>query len=138
MKWLLPLMFLLAITASAQTTYTTTSDGCGAKNLGYCTLPVNGGTLTLDARVAPSGPINKLTLPTGIQYHGTFSGFNPNPNGTRNPYYDVGSFVSDDHSVVGTFQFYAWYVGTCSGKGCGPVAIGWHFRVLQESTVEAP
>src|SRR5215468_8343945 len=50
--------------------------------------------------------------------------------GTRNSYYGVGSFLSDDGTVGGNFQFYAYYVGSCSGRGCGPVVVSWHFNVL--------
>ena len=144
----LPLLLLaLAIVASAQTTtYTTTKDGCGAKNLGYCTLPVtdqNGQALqlTLDARYAASGQINTLSVATPypgtvvFSVHGAYSGFVPNPNGTRQAYYGAGSFLSDDSTVEGTFQFYAYYIATCSGRACAGTVVGWHYRVLIGSTV---
>ena len=67
----LPLLLLaLAIVASAQTTtYTTTKDGCGAKNLGYCRLDVTDQlnhpfVAVLDARYASSGQINTLPITT--------------------------------------------------------------------------
>jgi len=145
-KHLLFLLLAMSMPLFAQTTYTTTADGCGAKNLGYCHLPVmdqNGQQfdLTLDHRNTASGPIDTLTVSNpwpGAQVftmHGGYSGFVPNPNGTRNPYYGSGSFLSDDGTCGGNFQFYAYYVGICSGRGCGPVVTGWHFKVLMGSSV---
>jgi hypothetical protein len=145
----LPLLLLaLAIGASAQTTtYTTTKDGCGAKNLGYCRLDVTDQlnrpfVAVLDALYNSQGPINTLTIETlpwpgstVLSAHGTFSGFVPNPNGTRQAYYGAGSFLSDDGTVEGTFQFYAYYIATCSGRACAGTVVGWHYRVLVGSTV---
>lgn len=145
----LPLLLLaLAIVASAQTTtYTTTKDGCGAKNLGYCRLDVTDQlnhpfVAVLDARYTASGPINTLSITTPdnaypylLSVHGAYSGFVPNPNGTRQAYYGAGSFLSDDGTVEGTFQFYAYYIATCSGRACAGTMVGWHYRVLVGSTV---
>jgi hypothetical protein len=137
-------LIILAGTALAST-YTTTANGCGAKNVGYCTLSVvdqnnQPFTLTLDLRVNGTGPIDTLAVSYPypgaklFSVHGTYSGFVANPNGTRQPYYGSGSFVSDDQTVNGTFSFYAYYVGTCSGRGCGGT-LGWHFQILSGSTV---
>ena len=141
---------LLALTtfASAQTTtYTTTADGCGAKNLGYCRLNVvdqasNPFIVVLDARYNSQGQINTLevytpanTYPPLLSVHGAYSGFVKNPDGTSHPYYGSGSFLSDDGTVEGTFLFYAYYIGTCSGRGCYGAVVGWHYRVLVGSTV---
>ena len=139
---------LLAGTALAQSTYTTTADGCGGKNLGYCILPVHdqsGQTfqLTLDARYNSQGQINTLTVAypfpgnTIFTVHGAYSGFVGNPNGTHTAYYGSGSFASDDSTVNGQFSFYAYYVATCSGRGCAGATVGWHYRVLTGSTVTA-
>ena len=152
-KVALPLLLLaLAISASAQTAiYTTTADGCGAKNLGYCQLNATNESgarfrIVLDARYTASGPINTLTIFTQsnpytplLTAHGAFSGFVANPNGTHAAYYSApdkpGLFLSDDGTVGGTFPFYAYYVGTCSGRGCSGVVVGWHYRVLAGGTV---
>jgi len=139
-KIALPLLFLaLAITASAQTSsYTTTADGCGGKALQYCTLstvdqdntPV---TVVIDNR-DNAGNLYIGAFISGDQIRGAYSGFVGNPNGTKAAYYGSGSFLSDDERVDGTFLFYAFYVGTCSGRGCGGT-IGWHFKILMGSTV---
>jgi hypothetical protein len=143
----LPLLLLIMVcSASAQTTtYTATQDGCGAKNLGYCvlhTLNDNGApfTVTLDARYAASGQINTLeidTVPYSVltRVHGSYSGFTGNPNGTHASYYGVGEFGSDDGTIKGAYQYYAYYVPTCSGRGCAGTVVGWHFKVLAGSTV---
>jgi len=127
------------------TTYTSTQDGCGGKALQYCTLPVTDGN-------PADGPFQiiisntfygaKLTIQQGVypnqtnivQVTGTYSGFVGNPDGTRNSFYGVGSFESNDGKVSGPFQFFAYYVATCSGRGCGG-ELGWHYRVLRGSTV---
>jgi len=139
---------LATTVAGAQTTtYTTTADGCGAKNLGYCRLNVTDQlnhpfVAVLDARYNSQGQINTLTIETlpwpgstVLSVHGKFSGFVPNPNGTRQAYYGAGSFLSDDSTVEGTFQFYAYYIATCSGRACAGTMVGWHYRVLTGSTV---
>ena len=144
----LPLLLVALVTvASAQTTtYTTTTNGCGAKNLGYCRLSITAQSgqpfdLILDARYNAQGPINTLTVnqpypgPTLFSVHGAFSGFVANPNGTKQAYYGAGSFDSDDGSVAGSFQFYAYYIGSCAGRGCYGVTVGWHYSVLSGSTV---
>jgi hypothetical protein len=144
----LPLLLVALVTvASAQTTtYTTTADGCGGKNLGYCLVAVKDQSgsaflLALDTRYTGSGQINTLSIETSdgtsfiLQKHGVYDGFVPNPNGTRQAYYGAGSFTSDDDSVSGAFQFYAYYIATCSGRGCAGAMVGWHYRVLLGSTV---
>ena len=139
-------LILLAGTALASTTYTTTQTGCGGKNLGYCMLPASSNgvnyLITLDTRYTGGGQINRLTIsdsandyPPILQDHGVFAGFVPNPDGTTHPYYGAGSFLSDDGLVSGSFQFYAYYIGTCSGRGCAGTTIGWHYQVLLGSTV---
>ncbi len=67
--------------------------------------------------------------------HGTLAGFVANPDGTHHPYYGAGSFDSTDELVTGSFQFYAYYVSICSGRGCGGT-LGWHYRMLSGSTIE--
>jgi hypothetical protein len=142
------LLVLAATVAGAQTTtYTTTADGCGAKNLGYCRLNVTDQlnhpfVAVLDARYNSQGPINTLqiytpdnTYPPLLSVHGVYLGFVPNPNGTRQAYYGAGSFLSDDSTVEGTFQFYAYYISTCSGRACAGTMVGWHYRVLIGSTI---
>jgi hypothetical protein len=136
----------VAVASAQTTTYTTSRDGCGAKNLGYCLDSIVDDNnqpfeLVLDARYASNGPINTLDIrssdntTTYVHVHGTFAGFVPNTNGTKQAYYGAGSFDSDDGHVAGSFQFYAYYVGTCSGRGCAGAMVGWHYRVLLGSTV---
>lgn len=147
------LMLMSTFVAAQTSTFTVTQDSCGAKNLGYCDLPVvdQFGTpfnIVLDHRNASSGPIDTLTLydtnhtyPPMFTVHGTFAGFIGNPNGTRQAYFGAGSFESDGKTsdgksqVEGRFWFYAYYVGICSGRGCAGSAVGWHFRLLGGSTV---
>jgi hypothetical protein len=149
-KHLLFLLLAMSMPLFAQTSYSTTADGCGSKNLGWCQLYAvdqNGNQfrIVLDNRYTSSGTqINTLTVYAAdnsstplLTSHGTFSGFVGNPNGTRSSYYGAGSFLSDDSTVGGNFSFYAYYVATCSGRGCGPVVIGWHFNVLMGSTATA-
>lgn len=141
------LLWLLLVSSCLAQTYTTTADGCGAKNLGYCRLPVQDQNsqpflAVLDARYNAQGQINTLQIytpdnayPPLLSVHGAYSGFVANPNGTHQAYYGGGSFLSDDGTVTGTFPFYAYWVGTCSGRGCAGTVVGWHYRVLMGSTV---
>jgi hypothetical protein len=143
----LPLLLLaLVAVASAQTTttYTTTADGCGAKDLRYCILNVVDDSgqpfqLTLDHRYNAQGPIDTLTVSypyPGAQIfsvHGVYT-LTACTSPAKTCYSTV-SFVSDDGKVAGNFQTYVYWVGTCSGRACGPVVVGWHYRVLVGSTV---
>jgi hypothetical protein len=143
-KRLLFLLLALSMPLFAQnTTYTTTKDGCGGKALQYCTLPVTDGTATSEQVIidntyyGASLTIQQGTYPNQtniVAVQGTYSGFVGNPDGTRNAFYGVASFESNDGTVSGSFQFYAYYVNVCSGRGCGGT-LGWHFRVLIGSTV---
>jgi hypothetical protein len=140
------LFLLLAMSMplfAQNTTYTTTQDGCGGKALQYCTLPVTDGTGTPEQIIIDNTIYGgRLTIQQGVYpnqtniaaVQGTYSGFVGNPDGTRNPFYGVAAFESNDGTVSGALQFYAYYVGTCSGRGCGGT-LGWHFRVLTGSTV---
>ena len=145
-----PLLFVaLVCSASAQTTFTTTYDVCGGKALQFCTLPVSsnlGSSITqiiIDNRASGGNLyLGAFILPDQVQ--GTYSGFVANPDGTRSPFNGVASFEStattiDSNgnvvpAVAGTFQFSAYYVSTCSGRGCGGT-LGWHYRILAASTV---
>jgi len=126
--------------ASAQTTYTTTQDACSGKANQACfNIPVVdqnnfSGVISIDNRSVQYG--GSLYLgPFGVNgYHGVYAGFVANPDGTKNDFNGIGSFESDDTSVVGQFQFHAYYVKSCSGRGCGST-LGWHFRILAGSTV---
>lgn len=148
-KHLLFLLLAMSMPLFAQTTYTTTTDGCGGKQYQYCLLPViNNQTgqplsLVIDNRVGTTGPLGTLTVKDPypgtnlyLQTHGTYSGFVANPDGSRNPFYGSASFDSDDGTVSGAFQYYAYYVATCSGRGCGGT-LGWHYRINTGSTVTA-
>ena|SRR5579871_5130049 len=143
-----PLLLLLlttAISAAGQTTYTTTQDGCGGKALQYCTLQATDGNSSdgpFDIIVDNSIYGGRLTIQQGaypnqvnlVAVTGTYAGFGGNPDTSRNPFYGVGSFESTDGTVSATFQFSAYYVSTCSGRGCGG-ALGWHYRILAGSTM---
>jgi hypothetical protein len=146
MKNLLLLLLATSMPLFAQTTtFTTTRDGCGGKALQYCTLPLVDGTGTPEEIVIANSAYGaRLTIQQGtypnqtniVAVQGTYSGFVANPDGTRNSFYGVGAFESDDGKVTGSFQFYAYYASTCSGRGCGGT-LGWHFRILTGSTVTA-
>lgn len=140
-------ILMLILPALGQTTYTTTADGCGAKNLGYCRLFVTDQNsapfdLILDHRNNSQGPMETLTVnypypgPNVFTVHGAFSGFVADPTWDRKAHHlGSGSFLSDDQKVSGQFDFEAYYVGTCSGRGCAGTVVGWHYRVLSGSTV---
>jgi len=136
----LPIILALAGSAFAQTTtLTTVQDACNGKVNQFCTLqvsanPDNGVTqLVIDNR-NNFGNLYLGAWPNN-QVHGAYSGFVSNPDGTRNDFYGTGSFVSDDGTVNGTFNYRAHYVSTCSGRGCGGT-LGWHYLILTGSTVE--
>jgi hypothetical protein len=140
-RFVLPLLFLLSMSAFAQTTYTTTADGCTAKaSFENCTLPVIdqnhvASYVAVDTRGSyPNGTM--YIGGWGLDPHsGVFAGLNGNPNGTHNAFYGAGSFESTDELVSADLQFYAYYVASCSGRGCSGTQIGWHFRFLAGSTI---
>lgn len=144
---LVALLVPLTTLAQTGTTYTTTADGCGSKNLGYCQLNIVNGNgspfrLVLDARNNSQGPINTLTISAPdypytiiLTTHGAYSGFVPNPDNTHTAYNGSGAFISDDTMVSGQFTFYAYYVATCSGRACAGAVVGWHYKVLVGSIV---
>jgi hypothetical protein len=138
------LFFGLTLSALAQTTYTTTQDGCGGKALQYCVLPVTDGSASGPFQIVISNTFYgaRLTLQEGVYPNqsnvfvdtGIYEGFVANPDGTRHPFNGIASFESTDGSVTAKFTFYAYYAATCSGRGCGG-EIGWHYRILAGSTV---
>ena len=133
------LSLFLAVGAMAQTTtYTVSKDACGGKSTQFCTLQTtdqNGSpfTIYIDNRNSVENLYLGNFLSEGV-HHGLYSGFVGNPDGTHNAYYGAASFLSDDGTIAGNFQFFAYYVATCSGRGCGGT-LGWHFRVLLGSTI---
>ncbi len=141
MRKTLPLLvLLLSLSVFAQTTtYTVTQNACGMKTNGMCQLSVvnqnnNVGYVTIDNR-SPYR-IGYLDLGTFGQneYHGSYAFPGPpSGNGTAS-FYGAATYVSDDGSVTGEFQVYAYYVKTCSGRACGGT-LGWHYNILQGSTV---
>ena len=131
------LSLFLAVGAMAQTVYTVSKNGCGGKASQFCTLQ------TTDQTGAPQTIYIDNRNQAGWMYigtygvnphHGVYSGFVANPDGTHNSYYGAGSYLSDDGTVDGTFQYFSYYVAICSGRGCGGT-LGWHFVVLLGSTV---
>jgi hypothetical protein len=143
-KQMLFLLLAMSMPLFAQnSTYTTTQDGCGGKALQYCTLPVSDGTGTPEQIIIDNSiyggrlTIQQGTYPTQtnvVAVQGTYTGFVGNPDGTRNSFSGIGAFESNDGTVSGSFQYYAYYASTCSGRGCGGT-LGWHYRVLTGSTV---
>lgn len=143
MKKFLATMILSCVSltfAAAQTTYTTTQDACAGKANQACfNIPVvdqNGfsGVVSIDNR-SETSQYNFYLGPFGTNgYHGEYSGFVANPDGTKNEFNGVASYTSDDATLVSQFQFHAYYVKVCSGRGCGGT-LGWHFRILAGSTV---
>jgi len=147
----LPLLFLVLVcSASAQTaTYTTTQDACGGKANQACyNIPVVdqhavAGHISIDNRYPSTDPLqyNFYLGQYGTNgYHGTYSGFvansDKNPNGTPSTadFNGIASFESDDETVSAQFQYHAYYVKVCSGRGCGGT-LGWHYRILAGGTV---
>jgi hypothetical protein len=133
-------LVLSSLFASGQTVYTTTQDACsGTAHQACYNIPV------VDQNNMP-GFISMDNRSVNLQYnfylgayanngiHGTYDGFVGNPDGTRNDFNGVASFVSDSGTVEAQLQFHAYYVKTCSGRGCGGT-LGWHFRLLAGSTV---
>jgi hypothetical protein len=161
-SWLLILLLFSTLVAAqhygstlaiAQTTYTTTVDGCGAKNLGVCSVDVQDGAgnhyrAVLDHRFLSAGYyINRLELytydnppQTFASYHGAFTGFVADPSWDKATHHSgSGAFTADDGSgVTGQFDFDAYYIRTCAGRGCAGVSVGWHYRVLLGSTITVP
>lgn len=141
MRKTLPLLvLLLSLSVFAQTTtYTVTQNACGMKTNGMCQLSVvnqnnNVGYVTIDNR----SPYRIGYLDLGTfghnEYHGSYAFPGPpSGNGTAS-FYGAATYVSDDGSVTGEFQVYAYYVKTCSGRACGGT-LGWHYNILQGSTV---
>lgn len=133
MRKALPLLFLaLALPAFAQTTYTTTENGCNGKQFSeYCIIPTDSGTITIDNR-APYR-IGYLEIGT-TWYHGAYSGFVPCDYGVRScAGTSPVTYVSDDGTVHGSFNYFAQYQGSCQGRNCG--VVGWHYTFLSGSTV---
>lgn len=141
---LLLFSLLLSSALFAQTTYTTTADSCSGKASQYCSLPVasspdNGITnIVIDSRGSyPNAQMYIGGWGLVDPLPGTLAGFVANPDGTHHDYYGAGSFTSTDGLVSGDFQFHAYYVSICSGRGCG-WTLGWHYRILQGSIVKGP
>jgi len=137
-KLMLFLLLAMSMPLFAQTTtYTTIHDACGGKSGQMCQIPVVdsnnvGGFITIDNR-APSRTGYLDLGPFGVnEYHGAY---HYPTQAAHTPYYGVATYVSDDQTVVGHFNVYAWYVSTCSGRGCGGT-LGWHYRILGGSKVK--
>jgi hypothetical protein len=146
-KHLLFLLLAMSLPLFAQNTYTTSQDAGGGKQYQYITANVTNGTsnpfqLKIDSR-AIYFPSAHVWILAGIypnqtdifDTYGTITGFVANPDGTHNSFYGVASFESGPGypSASGTFQYYAYYASTCSGRGCGGT-LGWHYRILLGST----
>jgi len=134
------LLFLLMSLASfGQTTYTTTQDSCGGKTSMLCWLNAvdqNGNVvqITIDNRLPYRQGYLGITPSGGSTtwYHGGYSF--PQPSSGTDPFYGVATYASDAGLVNGNFVVYAYYVKTCSGRGCG-ATLGWHYVVKMGSTV---
>lgn len=144
-------MPLFAQTNYQTTTYTTLQDGCGAKNIGVCRVPVMSDlpsdvtAVTFDNR-SNGGSFQLNTATSYKLFRGKYTGFNGNPDGSHDPYLGLGTYdgietldstgATPNGTAHGQLQFRAFWAGQCSGKGCGPVVIGWHYVILSGSTVE--
>jgi hypothetical protein len=139
----LPLILLLfsAFAAGQTATFTTSNDTNCQKDTLWCIDYTNpDGYINPDNR----GDHGNLTISssefTGTAYSGTYSGFTANPNGTRAQFDGVGSYTGAgavngvSFQLNGTFPYHAYYVGTCSGRGCGGT-LGWHYILKAGSTV---
>lgn len=141
MKQLLVLLVFLAMfaefaLAQTGTIYTVTPDGGGAKAYGFFTLNVkdqNGNATTIELDNRYPSRVGYLDIgPFGQrEYHGVYAF---PTQAVHTPFYGMATYVSDDDTVTGEFQVYAYYVSVCSGRGCGGT-LGWHYRVLMGSTV---
>lgn len=122
--------------ATAQTTYTTTQDACGGKAVQYCG-PVavvddngNSNTITIDNRNS-FGYLYVGDVITGARYIGVYS----YPTQTAHtPFYGVATYESNDGVASAQFNVYAFFVSSCSGRGCGGT-LGWHYKILMGSTI---
>jgi hypothetical protein len=150
----LPLLLLLvAFITPAQTsssiTYTITQTGCGGTAGMYCRLPVTAlpddgaQSMIIDNRAPSRTGYFDINYPTFFtEFHGAYAGFVGNPDGTKNSFYGIASYegTATDGSgrkATGSITFFAYYVKTCSGRGCGG-EIGWHYQIMSGSnfTVE--
>jgi hypothetical protein len=138
-------LFILPTFGIAQT-FTLTQSCGGAKNLGYalCQYVSPDGSIEFDNRGAtPGGLFVQSAEFNGDAYHGVYSGFVANPDGSHSSYYGNGSYTggtgTDSNnlpfSATASLPFYARYVGSCSGRGCAGTTIGWHFTLLPGGTV---
>ena len=151
-KRLLFLLLAMSLPLFAQTTtYTTTADGCGGKNIGYCRVAATSdpassvSAITFDNRSGGGVLYLDRTDNSYLQFKGAYTGFGGNPDGTHNDYDGVGTYdgyatidssgASPNGTAHGQLLFHAYYVGTCSGRGCGPVVVGWHYLIKSGSTV---
>lgn len=139
------LLLLVSAMAAQTATYTTTQDACGGKANQACynipTIDQNAvaGFISIDNRTGTTVPI-QFNFYLG-QYgtngmHGTYAGFVANPNESKDPFDGMAMFVSDDGRVHAQLQFHAYFIKTCSGRGCGGT-LGWHYRILMGSQVIA-
>lgn len=143
-------LMLMGCAASAQS-YTVTTNGCGAKNLGYCTLQVTDQTnapyqIVVDHRANAQGFIDRLVVetagfPATVIYpgptdnnHFTITGFVDTPP-SHTDVNGVLTIDTDDGRVHAELEYVAHYVWTCSGRGCAGTQVGWHYFVNEGSVI---
>jgi hypothetical protein len=136
---LLPLLFLLSMSAFAQTTYKVTQDSCAGKYNQYCSLPViNEATLVassivFDTRVS-SSCCNFYIGGWNVDRHqGSYIPFAANPDGTHNDFNGEALWASYDGLVHAHLYYKAHYIAICSGRDS--TCKGWHYTTLAGSTI---
>src|SRR5215468_1286019 len=96
-KHLLFLLLAMSMPLFAQTTLTTNQNGCGAKNIGYCRVSVDSSpasnfvAVTFDNR-SSGGGLQLNRADSYILFHGAYSGFDGNPDGSHNAYDGEGTY----------------------------------------------
>jgi hypothetical protein len=138
-RFVLPLLFLLSMSAFAQTTYRVTSDSCGGKYNQLCSpIPViNTATLVtssvaFDTRVASCCYF--YLGGWGVDGHqGSYIPFAVNPDGTHNDFNGEALWNSYDGLVHAHLYYKAHYISICSGRDS--TCKGWHYTTLTGSTI---
>ena len=135
--------FLLFIPiAQAQTITVSATVNCGKATF-YCVVEANdsagAGSFTMDARKL-TNPYNPSLTITMADFVGTSNGtFTISEDHSTGTYTGNGINVLPDSSkhpftVTGNFQFMAYDVQHCSGRGCGGT-LGWHYVLQPGSTI---
>jgi hypothetical protein len=141
-RFVAPLLLLIA-SAFAQmpavTTLTTTQNGASQKaiDVTLSAIDENGqhATIVIDNRVIGTGPLGNVTV-SSLEFtgsaHGTLAGIIGNPNGTKQPFTSIASYIGFGYTpsgqrftVYGALPYHAVFNFICQGRGCP--TYGWHY-----------